>query len=74
MDTRQPKVWTAIKKAQTLLKGARALELNIEQDRVRRAVSATKEFGYYPDRGVTDHDPLGPKLDRVIEELEDLID
>ena len=72
-DMRQPKVWTAIKRARTLLKTARALELSIEQDRVRVAVSAAKDYRYYPDRGVTDHDPLGQKLDRVIDELEDLI-
>jgi hypothetical protein len=74
MDKRQPKVWQAIKKARTLLKSARTLELKIEQERVRLAVSATRQFDHYPDSGVTDHDPLGRKLDRVIEDLEELID
>jgi hypothetical protein len=72
-EKKQAKVWAGIRKARGLLASARQLEHDIEVERVKNAVRQAQQHGYYPDRGVTNHDPLGSRLADVIKELEDIL-
>jgi len=69
----QAKVWADVKKARTLLKAARQLEHEIEVQRIQTATRLARQHGYHPDNGVTNSDPLGGRLDKVIEELKEIL-
>lgn len=70
MSLEQKKVWDGIKEARKLLVKARNLEYRIEEKRIAREVAASK---WAVSGAVLLHDPLGERLEKVIEELEDII-
>lgn len=73
MSRQQQQVWNGVKQAIKTLKAARDLEITIEEERVRNAVEAGRLSGFFPSEGALAHDPLGRKLDQVIEKLEELL-
>jgi hypothetical protein len=78
-DLRQRKVWTRIKQAKTCLETALQLEHEIEEDSIRKTMEQARARSGGPEMyGLgaheLEHDPLGSKLEKIIERLEEWVD
>jgi len=70
----QAAVFRLIKSAIKNLEQARAKEYQIESDRIAGERLASRHFpGYMPSDAAFEHDPLGGKIEGIVEQLKELL-